>query len=129
MNSSKGGRTEYGVSKCFGEAVASYFAYAEGLSSIVVRIGSYDVNGDASNWLRQEPNVRHLSGYVSERDLNHLLIRCIEAPDVPFAIVHGISNNRFKRLDLTSTRDRLGYAPQDDAFEIFQADLLAWLQN
>ena len=118
----------YGVSKCFGEAVASYFAHAEGLSSIVLRIGSYDVKGDASNWLRREPNMRHLSGYVSERDLNQLLVRCIEAPDVPFAIVHAISNNRFKRLDLTSTRELLGYAPQDDAFEIFQADLPAWLQ-
>ncbi|MDQ2714865.1 MAG: NAD(P)-dependent oxidoreductase [Chloroflexota bacterium] len=119
----------YGVCKCFGEAVASYFAYAEGLSSIAVRIGSYDVNGDASNWLRQEPNVRHLSGYMSERDMNQLLMRCIETPDVQFAIVHGISNNRFKRLDTTSTRDLLGYAPQDDAFEIFQADLQTWLQG
>ena len=119
----------YGVSKCFGEAVASYFAHAEGLSSIVLRIGSYDVNGDPSNWLRQQPNVRHLSGYVSERDVNQLLVRCIEAIDVSFARVHAISNNRFKRLDLTSTRELLGYAPQDDAFEIFQADLPAWLQE
>lgn len=119
----------YGACKCFGEAVASYFARAEGLSSIVLRIGSYDVDGDASNWLRQQPNARHLSGYVSERDLNHLLVHCIEALKVQFAIVHGISNNRFKRLDITSTRDLLGYAPQDDAFEIFQADLQAWLQD
>src|SRR6266699_5363651 len=118
----------YGVSKCFGEAVASYFAHAEGLSSIVLRIGSYDVNDDPSTWLRQQPNARHLSGYVSERDLNQLLVRCIEAADVPFALVHAISHNRFKRLDLTSTRELLGYAPQDDAFEIFQADLPAWLQ-
>lgn len=81
------------------------------------------------NWLRQQPNARHLSGYVSEQDLNQLLVRCIEAADVPFARVHAISNNRFKRLDLTSTRELLGYAPQDDAFEIFQADLLAWLQG
>lgn len=119
----------YGVCKCFGEAVASYFARAEGLSSIVVRIGSYDVNGDPSNWLRQQPNVRHLSGYVSERDLNQLLVRCIEAPHVQFAIVHGVSNNRFKRLDITSTRDLLGYAPQDDSFEIFQGNLGAWLHE
>ena len=119
----------YGVSKCFGEAVAAYFAHAEGLSSIAVRIGSYDEGADASNWLRQQPNARHLSGYVSERDVNQLLVRCIEASDVSFAIVHAISNNRFKRLDLTSTRDLLGYAPQDDAFEIFQADLPAWLQQ
>jgi nucleoside-diphosphate-sugar epimerase len=119
----------YGVCKCFGEAVASYFAHAEGLSSIVVRVGSYDVNGDESNWLRQQPNARHLSGYVSEQDLNQLLVRCIEAPDVQFAIVHGISNNRFKRLDISSTRGLLGYDPQDDAFEIFQNNLQAWLHE
>jgi hypothetical protein len=86
-------------------------------------------NGDPSNWLRQDPNPRHLGGYVSERDLNHLLVCCIEHPHVQFAIVHGISNNRFKRLDITSTRDLVGYVPQDDAFEIFQADLQAWLQD
>ena len=113
----------YGVSKCFGEAVTSYFAHAEGLSSIAVRIGSYDLGADNTNWLRQQPNPLHLSAYVSERDLNHLLIQCIETPDVQFAIVHGISNNRFKRLDLTETQTLLGYAPQDDAFDIFQADL------
>lgn len=35
-------RTMYGVSKCFGEAVAQYFAHAEGLSSVCVRIGLWD---------------------------------------------------------------------------------------
>lgn len=119
----------YGVCKCFGEAVAAYFARAEGLSSIAIRIGSYDINGDPSNWLRQDPRPRHLSGYVSERDLNQLLERCIEQPHVQFAIVHGISNNRFKLVDIDSTRALLGYKPQDDSFEIFQADLLAWLQD
>ncbi len=71
--------------------MASYFAHAEGLSSIVVRIGSYDVNCDTSNWLRQQPNARHLSGYVSERDLNQLLVRCVEVRDVQFAVVHALS--------------------------------------
>lgn len=31
-------------------------------------------------------------------------------------IGHGISNNRFKRLDLSETTRVLGYQPQDDAF-------------
>lgn len=119
----------YGVSKCFGEAVASYFAHAEGLSSIAIRIGAYDVRGDDMNWLRQDPNMLSLSGYVSEQDLNQLLLRCVQALDVPFAIVHGISNNRFKRLDITDTRDLLGYAPRDDAFEIFRENLPEWLQD
>lgn len=119
----------YGVSKCFGEAVASYFAHAEGLSSIVIRIGAYDVRGDNTNAVRREPGAFHLSTYVSERDMNQLLLRCIEVPDVPFALVHGISNNRFKRLDISATRDLLGYAPQDNSFEIFRTNLQDWLQG
>ncbi len=104
----------YGVSKCFGEAVASYFADAEGLSTIAVRIGAYDFDP------RHEiPDERALGAYVSPRDLNELLIRCIETPDIQFAIVYGLSNNRFKRADLTDTRQLLGYEPRDDAFELF----------
>jgi nucleoside-diphosphate-sugar epimerase len=118
----------YGVSKCFGEAVAAYFAQAEGLSSIVVRIGAYD-DGGADNWLRRAPNMRELSAYVSARDLHQLLVRCIEVPAIGFAIVHGLSENRFKRLDLTSTRDLVGYVPQDDAFTIFGDTLDEWLRN
>jgi nucleoside-diphosphate-sugar epimerase len=119
----------YGVSKCFGEAVASYFAHAEGLSSIAIRIGAYDKQGDDNYWLRKAPNAFHLSAYVSERDLNQLLLRCIETPDIHFAIVQGISNNRFKRLDITPARNLLGYAPQDDSFELFQANLTEWLKD
>jgi len=118
----------YGVSKCFGEAVAACFAQAEGLSSIVVRIGAYD-NGDPNNWLRQRPSVQELATYVSARDLQQLLVRCVEAPDIGFAIVHGLSENRFKRLDLTSTRELLGYAPQDDSFSIFRDTLDGWLRE
>jgi len=116
------------VSKCFGEAVAAYFAQAEGLSTIVVRIGAYD-DGSADNWLRQRPNVRDLATYVSARDLQQLLVRCIEAPDIPFAIAHGLSDNRFTRLDLTSTRELLGYTPQDDSFEVFRDALNDWLRD
>jgi nucleoside-diphosphate-sugar epimerase len=118
----------YGVSKCFGEAVAACFAQAEGLSSIVVRIGAYD-DGDARNWLRTAPNVRELATYVSARDLNQLLVQCIETPDIDFAIVHGLSDNRFKRLDLTATCGLLSYAPQDDAFALFRETLNDWLRE
>ena len=100
----------YGVTKCFGEAVAACFATA-GLSTIAIRIGAYD-----APWVHDNPTPETQSVYLSHRDLNQLLVHCIETPDIPFAIVHGISNNRFKRLDLTSTRERLGYAPEDDGF-------------
>jgi nucleoside-diphosphate-sugar epimerase len=106
----------YGVSKCFGESVAANFAYAEQLSSIVVRIGAYD-SGAPDSWLRRTPpDLRTLSTYVSARDLHDLLIRCIEAPAVRFGIVHGVSNNRTQRLDLDETRRLVSYTPQDDGF-------------
>lgn len=104
----------YGVSKCFGEAVAARFAYAEGLSSIAIRIGAYDTPKQ-----KGDTPPRYLDAYLSPRDMNQLLDRCIEADNVRFAIVHGISNNRFKAMDLSATRDLLGYEPQDDAFEMF----------
>lgn len=109
----------YGVSKCFAENVASYFAYAEQLSCIAIRIGAYDTRNDHARWLRQNPDPQALTAYISPRDMNQLLIRCIETPDIPFAIVDGLSNNRFKRTDLTFTRQLLGYQPEDDAFAIF----------
>ena len=107
----------YGVSKCFGEAVAAYFA-GDGLSAIAVRIGAYD-----APWIHENPTAEAMAMYVSHRDLNQLLTLCVDVDDVPFAIVHGVSANRFQRLDLTSTRALLGYAPEDDGFALFGANL------
>ncbi|MEX1019152.1 MAG: NAD(P)-dependent oxidoreductase [Litorilinea sp.] len=106
----------YAVSKAYGEAMAHYFAYAEGLSSIAVRIGAFERNSPTPH---VNPDGRTLSAFVSARDLSHLFVRCVEAEDVQFAIVHGISDNRFKRMNLNSTRATVGYAPQDDSFRLF----------
>ena len=32
-------------------------------------------------------------------------------------MLHGISNNRFKRLDISDARELVGYDPQDDLTE------------
>ncbi|HLG74898.1 MAG TPA: NAD(P)-dependent oxidoreductase [Ktedonobacteraceae bacterium] len=109
----------YGVSKCFGEALAAYFAYNEGLSCIAIRIGAFDEKPAPGQHL----SARDLSAYISPRDLCQLLVQCIETPALPFALVHGISNNRFKRLDLTSTQELLSYHPEDDAFQLFHTGL------
>ncbi len=105
----------YGVTKCFGEAVARAFAGAGSLSAICVRIGYFDPRPAdfPLDW-------RDLSMVVTPRDLSQLLVRCIEAEDVGFAIVHGLSNNRFKAYDVSTARELLGYAPEDDAFALFE---------
>jgi len=109
----------YGATKCFGEALARYFAFREGLSCIAIRIGSFD-----SERMRIGVNAHRLSKFITQRDMSELLVRCVEAPNVQFAIAHGVSDNRFKRMDLTTTRELLGYEPQDDAFEIFGISFL-----
>ena len=110
----------YGVSKCFGEALGHYFAHAEGLPCIAVRVGTWEGNWE---WEGDRINARNMSTFVSERDMCQLLLRCVEQPDIVFAIVHGVSDNRFKRLDITSTKELLGYKPQDDAFKMFETGL------
>lgn len=117
----------YGACKCFAEATAHCFAATEGLSCIVVRIGTFE-----AAWVRDSPNARNLSTFISRRDMADLLVRCIETPNVRFAIVHGVSNNRFKFLDLSDTRALLDYHPRDDGFQLYGTNLLysdAWFSG
>lgn len=102
----------YGVSKCFGEALARYMAEQEGLSSIALRIGAFQPPESA----RKE--ISMLDTFVSQRDLNQLIERSIDVEGLQFAILHGLSNNRFKRLDISDTRALVGYEPQDDSTEL-----------
>jgi nucleoside-diphosphate-sugar epimerase len=62
----------YGASKCFGEATAHAFATTEGLSSIVIRIGTFDPQRRERN-----ANAAGLSRVISKRDMSQLLIRCV----------------------------------------------------
>jgi len=110
----------YAVTKCFGEALCHYFSMVEGLSCIAVRIGNYEGNTPANSGIK---DARNLSAFISIRDMNHMLEQCIETPDIQFGIVQGVSDNRFKRMDITSTRELIGYEPQDDAFVLFKTGL------
>ena len=105
-------RNLYGVSKCFGEALAAYYAFNEGLPGIVLRIGAYVFPEHPEHMASEERDA-----FISPDDFNDLLIKCLETPNVTFAIAHAISDNKFKRLDLTETREILGYQPQADAFD------------
>jgi NAD+ dependent glucose-6-phosphate dehydrogenase len=107
-------RNLYGASKAFGEAVAATYSATE-LSGIAIRIGAYD-----APWFYEHGTAQDAAAYISPRDMNQLLVRCLETPDVPYAVVAGISNNRHKRFDLVKTRALLGYAPQDDGFAILE---------
>jgi nucleoside-diphosphate-sugar epimerase len=100
----------YGVTKCFGEALGRYMAEQEGLSVIALRIGAFQPLDAA----RQESSIGMLDAFVSQRDLSQLIEHCIDVENLQFAILHGLSDNRFKRLDISDARALVGYAPQDD---------------
>ena len=103
----------YGVTKCFGEALGRYMAEQEGLSVIALRIGAFQAREAAL----RESGVGILDAWVSRRDLTQLIQRSIDAEEIRWAVFHGLSNNRFKRLDISDARTLGGYDPQDDLTE------------
>ncbi len=103
----------YALSKAFGEGIAAYFAHQEGLSTLSVRIANFTTLAT-----KQQISARDMSGFLSHRDAADLLDRCIRVADVQHAVVHGISNNRYKRLSLEETTHLLDYYPEDDAFAL-----------
>ncbi len=104
----------YGVSKCFGEALGRYMAEKENLSTICLRIGGFQPD----EAMKSEKGIQMLDAWVSRRDLNQLIEKCIDVETLKFAIFHGLSNNRFKRLDITDARELVGYTPQDNLLNL-----------
>ncbi|GAA0367728.1 NAD-dependent glucose-6-phosphate dehydrogenase Azf [Alkalibacterium iburiense] len=110
----------YGVGKVFGEALGNYFAYQEGMEVIAIRIGGH-MSIELGIKAGKQPKKDQRSSYISERDMNQLIKRCIEAElDEPFLLVHGISDNEYNYLDLSDTKKKLGYRPEDDGFRVFE---------
>ena len=110
----------YGASKAWGEAICGAFvAQSKGqLSAIAVRIGGVT----RRDQIQADTRRGWHSITVTEEDLSRLFDCCLNgAPDVTFTVVNGISANRFVRMDLESTRRKVGYQPKDDAFAIAES--------
>lgn len=113
----------YGASKAWSEALAGAFVTLNpGFSAIAVRIGgvnSYERMRERAQ--RPPPALTAEDGrsiVVTLPDLARLFDACLAAgPELTFAVVNGISNNRILRMDLEETCSLVGYAPEDDAFD------------
>ncbi|MEC5159852.1 MULTISPECIES: NAD-dependent epimerase/dehydratase family protein [unclassified Janthinobacterium] len=103
----------YGASKAFGEGVAASFAHQFGMTTLAVRIANV-----ADFQPGQSHSPRDVAAFISERDVVQLLARCVEAELHGYHVVHGVSDNRYKRLAIDATRALLQYAPADDAFDL-----------
>ncbi|MFW6061770.1 MAG: NAD-dependent epimerase/dehydratase family protein [Planctomycetota bacterium] len=103
----------YGVSKCFAEALARMLAEQQGLSAIAIRIGAFQPVQRA----RRPEDVSLANAFISQRDLQQLIERCIDDETLRFGIFHGLSSNLFNRMDISEARELLGYEPQDSFLE------------
>lgn len=105
----------YGATKVWGEGVASSYAASTDLSCISLRFGAVS-DRNSPDIL---PGHHYLDIIFTLEDLTDLVAKAIEAPDdLKLGVYHGISNNQWKRLDITESVRQLGYNPQHDSFAI-----------
>lgn len=103
----------YGLSKSFGEDVARLYFDRWGIESACLRIGS----------CFPEPlDRRMLHTWLSRRDLTELVRCCLQAPQLGFVVVWGVSDCRDPWWHNDGAAAELGFRPQDSP-EGFRAAL------
>ncbi len=101
----------YGVTKVCGEALARLYSDKYGIEVACLRIGS----------LEERPTeMRHLSTWLSYRDLVQLVVKCIEGK-YHFIIIYGVSANTRSHWNNAAAK-KIGYLPEDNA-EMYAGDL------
>jgi uronate dehydrogenase len=97
--------TFYAVSKVACEALGRFYADRFGLEIACLRIGSS---------VPRPATTRHLSTWLSPRDLAAYVHRCLVAPDLSYTVLYAVSDNRRTWWDDGEAR-RLGVERHDDA--------------
>jgi uronate dehydrogenase len=104
----------YGLSKAWGEAMTRMYWDKHGIEGISIRIGST---------LERPTEFRHLSTWLGYEDVTQLMMCCIEAREVGYLAVWGVSNNTRSYWDNSAAAERLGYRPTQNA-EDYAAEIL-----
>ncbi|MGC2198674.1 MAG: NAD(P)-dependent oxidoreductase [Stellaceae bacterium] len=107
--------SRYGLSKAFGEALASLYSDKHGIGVLCTRIGNFG---------ERPIDKRRLAIWISPRDYTQLVRIGLEHPQIRYEIVYGVSGNRRSWYD-NSNAMRLGYRPQDDSEPYAEAVLAA----
>ena len=95
----------YGLSKAFGEDMATFYYDRYGIETVSIRIGSS---------FPEPQNVRMLDTWLSYDDLLQLVERSLFTEQVGHTIVYGASANRNLWWD-NHYAAHLGYAPRDSS--------------
>ena len=103
----------YGLSKLFGEGLASLYWDRYRIETVCLSIGTA---------LPTPPDRRSLSTWLSWPDLARLVIAGLMAPEVGCLVAYGMSDNTRSWWHTQDAWARLGYRPQDNA-ETFAAEV------
>lgn len=104
----------YGVTKCYGEALASYYYDKFDVETVSLRIGSC---------FEKPRDRRMLSTWMSPRDFISLMKAVFDAPMTGHLVMYGVSNNRTKWWS-NDHAELIGWQPQDSS-EIFREEIEA----
>ena len=99
----------YGLSKCYGEDVASFYFDRYGIETVSIRIGSS---------FPEPQNRRMMSTWLSFDDLTQLIERSLFTPNVGHTVVYGMSDNRDVWWD-NRFAAHLGFTAKDSS-EVFR---------
>ncbi|NBA95478.1 NAD(P)-dependent oxidoreductase [Pseudomonas sp. R5(2019)] len=99
----------YGLSKSYGEDMATFYFDRYGIETVSIRIGSS---------FPEPQNRRMMSTWLSFDDLTQLVERALYAPNVGHTVVYGASNNLNVWWD-NRFAAHLGFEPKDSS-EVFR---------
>jgi uronate dehydrogenase len=102
----------YGLSKSYGEDMASFYFDRYGIETVSIRIGSS---------FPEPHNRRMMSTWLSFADLTQLLERALYTPNVGHTVVYGMSANKNVWWD-NHLATHLGFQPKDSS-EVFRAQI------
>ena len=97
---------QYGLSKLFGEGLASLYFDRYGIETVSLRIGTATPTPQ---------DRRALSSWLSHADLLRLVLAALGARNVGALVVYGISANTARWYAAEAGWARIGYQPQDNA--------------
>ncbi len=99
----------YSASKVWGEGMCRIYHDAHGLATVCLRIGA--VNKEDRSLFAWTDSL-----WCSQRDVVNIIELSLQATASPcFHICYGVSDNRHRWVDLESSRQALGFQPQDGA--------------
>ncbi|MDF2642663.1 MAG: NAD-dependent epimerase/dehydratase [Pseudomonas sp.] len=99
----------YGLSKSYGEDMASFYFDRYGIETVSIRIGSS---------FPEPQNRRMMSTWLSFDDLTQLIERSLYAPNVGHTVVYGMSDNKTVWWN-NHLASHLGYTAKDSS-EVFR---------